>query len=60
MPVGAAMTDTLDLELYDPVVLGELVLTADLMIVANTTDRHLSQQAIDAALGLAPVPTLPA
>lgn len=54
------MTDTLDLELYDPVVLGELVLTADLMIVANTTDRHLSQQAIDTALGLAPVPTLPA
>jgi len=54
------MTDTLDLELYDPVVLGELVLTADLMIVANTTDRHLSQEAIDRALGLGHAPALPA
>jgi len=52
------MTDVLDLELYDPVVLGELVLTADLMIVANTADRHLSQEAIDAALGLTHVPRL--
>jgi hypothetical protein len=49
---GGAMSDVLDLELYDPVVLGELVLTADLMIVANTTDSHLSQDAIDVALGL--------
>jgi len=46
------MTDALDLELYDPVVLGELVLTADLMIAANTSERHLSQHAIDVALGL--------
>jgi hypothetical protein len=46
------MSDVLALELYDPVVLGELVLTADLMIVANTTDSHLSQDAIDVALGL--------
>ena len=36
-PVGGAMNDTLDLEIYDPVVLGELRLTADLMIAANTS-----------------------
>jgi hypothetical protein len=46
------MTDVLDLKHYDPVVLGELVLTADLMIAAHCTERHLSQHAIDAALGL--------
>jgi hypothetical protein len=59
-PVGGTMTDALDLEVYDPVVLGELVLTADLMIAANTTKRHLSQQAIDVALGLAPGLRIPA
>ena len=51
-PVGGAMTDALDIEIYDPVVLDELVLTADLMIAANTTEHHLSQHAIDVALGL--------
>lgn len=59
-PVGGAMTDVLDLELYDPVVLAELVLTADLMIVANSTKRHMSQEAIDVALGLTHVSRLPA
>jgi hypothetical protein len=47
------MTDVLDLEIHDPTVLGELVLTADLMIAANTSECHLSQHAIDLALGLA-------
>ena len=47
------MSDVFDLETYDPVVLGELMLTTDLMIMANTaTESHLSQEAIDAALGL--------
>ena len=59
-PVGGTMTDLLDLEIYDPVVLGELVLTADLMIAANTTDCHLSQHAIDLALGLGRTCRLPA
>lgn len=54
------MTDVLDLEIYDPVVLGELVLTADLMIAANTTESHLSQHAIDVVLGLAPGLRIPA
>ena len=47
------MIDVLDLDVQDPVALGELVLTADLMIAANTTERHLSQHAVDVALGLA-------
>ena len=47
------MTDALNLYLHDPVALSELVLTAELMIAANTTERHLSQHAIDVALGLA-------
>lgn len=46
------MTEALDGELYDPVELAELQLTADLMIVANTTQHHLTQRAIDVALGL--------
>lgn len=46
------MTKALNLEIYDPVALRELMLTTDLMIVANATDRHLSQEAIDVALGL--------
>lgn len=46
------MTDDLRLELYDPVALRELALMADLMIMANTTKQHLSQEAIDDALGL--------
>jgi hypothetical protein len=54
------MTDVLDLELYDPVILGELMLTADLMIVANSTRRHMSREAIDVALGLTRVSRLPA
>lgn len=51
---GGTMTDVLDLEVSDPIVLAELVMTADLMIAANTTERHLSQHTIDVALGLAP------
>lgn len=47
------MTEVSTVELYDPVGLAELVLTANLMIAANTTSRHLSQHAIDVALGLA-------
>jgi len=47
------MTDVLNVELHDPVVLDEVELTADLMIAANTTERHLSQHAVDVALGLA-------
>lgn len=46
------MNDALDVELYDPVMLCELRLTTDLMIVANTTEHHLSQAAIDLALDL--------
>lgn len=54
------MADVLDLEIYDPVVLDELVSTADLMIAANTSERHLSQHAIDLVLGLAPAMRIPA
>jgi len=54
------MTDVLDLDIYDPVVLGELVLTADLMIAANSTERHLTQHAIDAVLGLVQGVMIPA
>ena len=46
------MTDALQLDLYDPIALCEVALMADLMIAANTTPRHLSQEAIDDALGL--------
>lgn len=46
------MTDALHLELYDPNALREVALMADLMIAANTSDYHLSQEAIDGALGL--------
>jgi hypothetical protein len=46
------MTDSLQLDLYDPAALREVALMADLMIAANTTRRHLSQEAIDVALGL--------
>ena len=47
------MTDALDIELFDPIALCELAVMADLMIAANTTDQHLSDEAIDSALGLA-------
>ena len=46
------MTDVLNLELYDPIALRELSEMADLMIAANATDHHLSQEDIDITLGL--------
>jgi len=57
---GAAMTDTRDVELYDPIALREVAVMANLMIVANTSEDHLTQEAIDIALGLDPAfPPLP-
>ena len=49
------MTDKLRFDLYDLVALTELELMSDLMIAANATDHHLTQVAIDTALGLIPL-----
>ena len=46
------MTDALPTEIYDPIAMRELEMMADLMILANTNEQHLSQKAIDAALGI--------
>jgi hypothetical protein len=46
------MTHASHLELYDKIALREVAVMADLMIAANTAENHLSQEAIDVALGL--------
>jgi hypothetical protein len=46
--------DSLDVELTDADLLGEVELTAALIVAANQTDRHLSAAEIDRALGLVP------
>jgi hypothetical protein len=46
------MKDRLDFELVDLEALSEIRLTADLMIAASESRRRLSQNTIDAVLGL--------
>lgn len=44
--------DQFDVSLEDVELLDELQLTTDLMVVASTTDRHLTTEEIDAILGV--------
>lgn len=55
----APMYDPLDVSLVDTVLLDELELTTDLIIAATQSDQHLSQDEIDALMGLPPRPAIP-
>lgn len=46
--------DPLDVDLEDTELLGEVELTAALIVAANQADRHLSLEEIDQILGLLP------
>ena len=46
--------DPLDVDLEDTELLGEVEMTAALIVAANQADRHLSAEEIDRALGLLP------
>lgn len=47
------MSDTLEVQTYDPVALAEIEMIANLMIIATSAaDRRLSSNEIDRALGL--------
>lgn len=50
------MHDQFDVTLEDDDLLGEVELTTNLIIAASESDEHLSQEAIDALLGVTPVP----
>lgn len=46
-------TDSLDVSLHDSALREEVELTAHLMVAANDSDVRLSQEKVDAVLGLA-------
>lgn len=48
--------DPLDVDLEDPELLGEVELTAALIVAANQTNQQLSAAEIDAVLGIAVAP----
>jgi hypothetical protein len=48
--------DQFDVSLEDPELLGEVELTTTLIIAASESDEHLSQEQIDALLGVTPEP----
>jgi hypothetical protein len=53
------MDDKLDVSLVDTVLLAELELTTNLIIAASQSESHLSQDEIDALLGVSregPIP----
>lgn len=47
-------TDSLNVSLHDSALREEVELTAHLMVAANDSDVMLSQETVDAVLGLAP------
>jgi len=51
--------DQFDVPLLDPVLLAEVELTTSLIIAASQCDRHLTQDEIDALLGLPPRGNIP-
>lgn len=51
--------DPLDVELTDADLLGEVEMTAALIVAANQSDRHLTTAEIDAILGVAHPETAP-
>ena len=50
--MSVVSTDPFDVELEDPELLDEVGLTASLMVAANQSAGHLSQDEIDRLLGL--------
>jgi len=46
--------DPLDVDLEDAELLGEVEMTAALIVAANQSDAHLSDEEIDEILGLVP------
>lgn len=54
------MHDQFDVSLEDPELLGEVELTTTLIIAASESDEHLTQEQIDALLGISPEPPDPA
>ena len=46
------MNDRRDVRVHDEDVLAEIELTSDLMIAASEQDEHLTQEQIDAILGV--------
>ena len=53
------MDDQFDVSLEDDELLGEVELTANLMVAANQADRHLTEEEVDAVLGLVDAPPPP-
>jgi hypothetical protein len=51
---GGAVVDPLDVDLEDSDLLGEVELTAALIVAANQADERLSTTEIDRVLGLFP------
>jgi hypothetical protein len=59
MPVSrsdATVHDQFDVTLEDADLLGEVELTTNLIIAATEADEHLSDEQIDAILGVVPQP----
>jgi len=50
------MNDPLDVPLIDAVLIAELEITTRLIVAANETDCHLSQDEVDALLDVRPSP----
>ena len=50
------MHDQFDVTLEDADLLGEVELTTNLIIAATEADEHLSEEQIDAILGVVPEP----
>ena len=50
------MHDQFDVTLEDADLLGEVELTTNLIIAATEADEHLSEEQIDAILGVVPQP----
>ncbi len=50
------MDDQFDVSLEDDDLLDEVELTANLMVAANQSDRHLSEEEIDTVLGFNTTP----